>query len=92
MKQDTQPRHETESRLKDRHTRQSRHAPSGEIGHWVRTAGILAPLLIGELVKDKEQQWRFIRITSVAMALISEGLHAHRITHERRERDAMKLR
>jgi hypothetical protein len=64
---------------------QSHRAPPSEIGHWVRTAGILAPLIIGELVKDPDKKWRFIRITSVAMALVSEGLHAHRIQRERRE-------
>lgn len=63
---------------------QPRHAPPGEIGHWVRTAGILLPLVIGEVVKEPQRQWRFIRITSVAMALISEGLHAQRIQHERK--------
>jgi hypothetical protein len=61
------------------------HTASTEIGHWVRTAGILAPLIIGEIVKDPDKKWRFIRITSVAMALVSEGLHAHRIKRERRE-------
>lgn len=61
-------------------------APS-EIGHWVRTAGILSPLVIGEIVKDPERKWRFIRVSSVAVALISEGLHVHRLNRERRERE-----
>lgn len=61
-------------------------APPSEIGHWVRTAGILSPLVIGELVKDPERKWRFIRVSSVAVALISEGLHVHRLNRERRER------
>jgi hypothetical protein len=63
------------------------HAPPSEIGHWVRTAGILSPLVIGELVKDPERKWRFIRVSSVAVALISEGLHVHRLNRERRERE-----
>jgi|SRR5579864_1936193 len=67
--------------------RQTHHAPPSEIGHWVRTAGILSPLVIGELVKDPEKKWRFIRVTSVAVALISEGLHVHRLNRERRERE-----
>jgi len=62
------------------------HSPPNEIGHWVRTAGILSPLIIGEVVKDPEKKWRFIRITSVAVALISEGLHVHQLRRERRER------
>jgi hypothetical protein len=68
------------------------HAPPSEIGHWVRTAGILSPLVIGELVKDPERKWRFIRVSSVAVALISEGLHAHRIQRERRQREAERQR
>jgi hypothetical protein len=58
----------------------------------VRTAGILSPLVIGELVKDPEKKWRFIRVSSVAVALISEGLHVHRLNRERREREARTLR
>jgi hypothetical protein len=68
------------------------HAPPSEVGHWVRTAGILSPLVIGELVKDPAKQWRFIRITSVAVALISEGLHVHRLNRERKERELERLR
>src|SRR5260370_24452770 len=60
------------------------HAPSAS-GHWLRTAGVLAPLVIGEVVKDADKRWRYIRITSVAMALISEGLYAHKV-HQERER------
>jgi hypothetical protein len=62
------------------------HAPPSEIGHWVRTAGILSPLIIGELVKDPARQWRFIRVTSVAVALFSEGLHVRRLQRENRAR------
>lgn len=61
--------------------------PPSEIGHWVRMAGILSPLVIGEIVKDPEKKWRFIRVSSVAVALISEGLHVHRLNRERRERE-----
>jgi hypothetical protein len=81
-----QPQHEVEARHEYR--RPPSYTPPSEIGHWVRTAGILAPLIIGEVVKDPDKKWRFIRITSVAVALISEGLHARRIQHERREREA----
>jgi hypothetical protein len=65
------------------------HIPPSAAGHWVRTVGILAPLLIGEIVKDPEKKWRFVRITSVAMALVSEGLHTHGIRRERRERQLL---
>jgi hypothetical protein len=87
-----QPQHSIEAHPEEQYPRPSPHTPPSEIGHWVRTAGILSPLIIGEVVKDPEKKWRFIRITSVAVALISEGLHAHRIQRERREREAERQR
>ena len=60
------------------------HTSLGAAGHWIRTAGILAPLIIGEFVKDHEQRWRWIRIASVATALVSEGLYAQRVQQERK--------
>ena len=67
--------------------RQAFHNPhtSYGVGHWVKTAGILAPLVIGELVKDPDQRWRFIRIAAVATALLSEGMYTHHIRKERQE-------
>jgi hypothetical protein len=59
------------------------HTSLGATGHWIKTAGILAPLVIGEFVKDNEQRWRYIRLASVATALLSEGLYASRVRHER---------
>jgi hypothetical protein len=61
------------------------HTSLGATGHWVKTAGILAPLVIGEFVADSEKRWRYIRIASVATALISEGLWTHKIHNERKE-------
>jgi len=52
---------------------------AGSPGHWLKMAGILSPLIIGELVKDADKRWRWIRISSVATALLSEGLWAHRV-------------
>jgi hypothetical protein len=52
-------------------------------GHWLKTAGILAPLAIGELVKDPDKRWRYIRLASVATALVSEAMWPHRIQRER---------
>jgi hypothetical protein len=54
-------------------------------GHWIKTAGILAPLVIGELIKNPEQRWRWIRISAVATALVSEGMWAHRLQKEREQ-------
>jgi hypothetical protein len=59
------------------------HIRAGSTGHWIKMAGILSPLIIGELAKDSEKQWRGIRIASVSTALLSEGLYAHRIQRER---------
>ncbi len=71
------------------------HSSMGAAGHWIKTAGILAPLLIGEFVKDSEKRWRYIRIASVATALVSEGLWTNKIHSERkqaqeRERDCLE--
>jgi hypothetical protein len=59
------------------------HIGAGSAGHWIRTAGILAPLIIGEIIKDPDKRWRWVRIASVATALVSEGLYTHRISRER---------
>jgi hypothetical protein len=63
------------------------HHSGGGYAHWIRTGSALAPLIIGECVKDPEKRWRYIRITSVAMAFISEGVHAHRVEQQRKDRD-----
>jgi hypothetical protein len=64
---------------------------NGEIAHWVRTLGLLAPLAITEFVPDAARSKRFIRITSVAAAVLSEGFHAHRLHQQRdRARDALE--
>jgi hypothetical protein len=61
------------------------HTSFGAAGHWVRMAGMMAPLVIGEIIKDPDKRWRWIRIASVATALVSEGFYTHRIQQERRE-------
>lgn len=60
---------------------------AGSAGHWVKMAGILSPLIIGELIKDPDKRWRWIRISSVATALLSEGLWAHRVGQRREARE-----
>jgi hypothetical protein len=54
--------------------------------HWLKTAGILSPLLIHEFVKDPEQRWRYTRIALVATAALAQGLYAQRIHREREAR------
>jgi hypothetical protein len=73
-----------------RRTHRKRAAVEGEIGHWIRTAGILAPLVIGELVKDADRKWRFIKVASVSAAILSEGLYSHK-AYRQRERDREAL-
>jgi hypothetical protein len=58
----------------------------GATGHWLKTAGILAPLLIGEFVKDPEQRWRWIRIAAVVTALGSEAMWTSKVHKERQQR------
>lgn len=75
--------------------RQAYHRPHtsiGAAGHWIREAGILTPLVISEFVQDAEKKWRYIRIASIATALLSEGLWTARVHKERevaRERESM---
>jgi hypothetical protein len=57
----------------------------GAAGHWIKTAGILAPLVIGEFVKDPEKRWRYVRLASVATALVSEAMWTNRIRKEREQ-------
>jgi hypothetical protein len=59
------------------------HTSLGATGHWIKEAGILAPLVIGEFVKDEGKKWRYIRMASVATALLSEGMWAAKIHAER---------
>lgn len=68
------------------------HTSLGAAGHWLREAGILAPLVISEFVKDGEKRWRYIRIASIATALLSEGMWTAKVHKERetaRQREAM---
>jgi hypothetical protein len=57
----------------------------GAAGHWVKTAGILAPLVIHEVIADPDKKWRAIRISALATALLSEALWTRKITRERQD-------
>jgi len=86
----TQPQqHESHNGRPERQAFHHPHTSLGAVGHCLRTAGILAPLIIGEFVKDHEKRWRWTRIAAVATAGVSEVLYAHRIEKER-ERCAEK--
>lgn len=59
------------------------HTSMGAVAHWIRTAGILAPLIIGEFIKDPDKKWRAVRIATVATTLISEGLYTNKVRRDR---------
>ena len=59
------------------------HTTLGAVGHWIRTASLLSPLVIGEFIKDPDRRWKAIRLVSVATTLLSEGLYTHRVRKER---------
>jgi hypothetical protein len=61
------------------------HTSIGATGHWIRTAGLFAPLVIGEFVHDAAQYRRAIRITTIAAALLNEGMWTNKIRKERQE-------
>lgn len=67
-----------------RHAFHKPHTSLGGIGHWVKTAGILAPMLIGEFIEDPGKKWRAVRLITVAATLLSEGLYTNKIRHERK--------
>lgn len=83
-----QPYREEPERTDHRSRHAPRHQAPSQTAHWTRTLGALAPLVIGEVVKDPEKKWRFIRIASVALAVLNEGSYAYRVNQERREREA----
>lgn len=62
------------------------------VGHWLKTAGVLSPLLIHEFVHDPEERWRYTRFALLATAALSQGLFAQRIHREREARSALRQR
>jgi hypothetical protein len=74
-----QPHHDTDDRRDDHYSRQHHRAPSA-IGHWTRTIGALVPLVITEVVPNPAKQIRFIRIASVALAVLNEGRYAYQVS------------
>lgn len=69
--------------------RQAFHRPNSSLGaaaHYVKEAGILAPFLVSEFVKDPGEQWRWIRLASLFTAFVSQGMYTARIHAERKAR------
>lgn len=79
---------EAENSRPERQAYRNPHTSIGATSHWIRTAGMLAPLIIGELVEDPSKRWRLIRIASITTALVSEAMYTHKIRQEREERAA----
>jgi hypothetical protein len=67
--------------------RQAFHRPRtslGATGHWIREAGILAPLLISKFVPDPSEKLLYIEAVSIATALLSQGMWTAKIHNERK--------
>jgi hypothetical protein len=82
-----QPQNQTDSPQELPYARHPDHRSSGVFGHWTRTLGALAPLVITELIPEDRAKQSFIRIASVALAATSEASYAYPIQRERKERD-----
>ncbi len=63
------------------------HTSMGAAGHWIHMAGLFAPLVIGEIVKDADKRWRYVRLASVGTALAYEAMYTIR---EQKRRDELK--
>jgi hypothetical protein len=61
------------------------HTSMGTAGHWIKTLGILSPVVIGELVADTKKQLKYIRLASVGTALLSEACWSYKIHKERED-------
>jgi hypothetical protein len=73
------------------------HSSVGAIGpspllHLTRIGTALAPLVVLEVFKDPQKQYRWIRICSLTGAAVSEGVWALREHRRREEREAVLCR
>lgn len=55
-------------------------------------AGLFAPLVIGEVIKDADKRWRYVRLASVGTALAYEALYSIREQKRREELQAERDR
>jgi hypothetical protein len=62
----------------------------GATGHWIHLAAVAAPLLIGELVKDSDKRWRYLRLATVGTALASEAIWTLRLSKDRQKDEAAR--
>ena len=64
------------------------HTSLGAAGHWIHLASVMAPLVIGEVIKDSEKRWRAIRLASIGTALLTEAVWTYRLSQKKEEQDA----
>ena len=57
----------------------------GSSGHWIHMLGLLAPLVIGEVIKQPEKRWRAVRISALVTAAASEMFWRQRVRERDRE-------
>ena len=53
-------------------------------GHWIHLLSVAAPLIIPEVIPDRDTQWRAMRLASVGAALASEAVWTYKISQDRR--------
>jgi hypothetical protein len=56
------------------HQRHPFHRPRTALcsaGYWFNMAGLIAPLAIGELIKDPDTKWRAIRVAALLNGAVS---------------------
>ena len=69
------------------------HTSMGASGHWIHMLGLLAPLAIPEFIKEPDRQWRWVRMSAIGTAILSEALWTARVHREReQEREECALR
>jgi hypothetical protein len=61
----------------------------GATGHWVHLLSVAAPLVIGEMIKDPEKRWRYLRLASVGAAIASEAVWTLRLSKDKKKDEEM---
>jgi hypothetical protein len=65
----------------------------GASGHWIHMLGLLVPLAIPEFIKEPDRQWRWVRMSAIGTAMLSEVLWTTHVNKEReREREECAAR
>jgi hypothetical protein len=66
--------------------RQAFHHPRTSLcsaGYWFNVAGLIAPLVIGELIKDPDAKWRAIRISALFNGALSGAFWSAQVQRRR---------